>query len=256
MKDRKIFMWVNVFTFLFTLVLNFLATNLPLNDLTTGEISDMFDIYFVPAGYVFAIWGLIYLGLLGFVIYQALPKNRDNQRLAKMDFWFSLSNVANALWLVSFHFLQFGLAMVLMLVLLCSLIMIFLKLDIGREKVKGIARWLVDIPFSIYLGWITVATIANATQLLDVIEWNGFGIEPEIWLVIMLAAAVVISGVMSFTRRTTPHALVLIWAFIGIAVKFPENPTVSYAAWEAVALVGLLLTIALISKANHVSNQS
>ncbi|MBM3138386.1 MAG: tryptophan-rich sensory protein, partial [Chloroflexi bacterium] len=181
MKDRKIFMWVNVFTFLFTLVLNFLATNLPLNDLTTGEISDMFDIYFVPAGYVFAIWGLIYLGLLGFVIYQALPKNRDNQRLAKMDFWFSLSNVANALWLVSFHFLQFGLAMVLMLVLLCSLIMIFLKLDIGREKVKGIARWLVDIPFSIYLGWITVATIANATQLLDVIEWNGFGIEPEIW---------------------------------------------------------------------------
>jgi hypothetical protein len=230
------------------MVLNFLATNLPLNDLTTGEISDMFDIYFVPAGYVFAIWGLIYLGLLGFVIYQALPINRENQRLAKIDGWFSLSNIANALWLVSFHYLQFGIALVLMLVLLLSLIMIFLRLDIGKEKVKGAALWLVNVPFSLYLGWITVATIANATQLLYVIGWNGLGITPEVWLIIMLAAAVAISGLMSFTRRNIPYALVLIWAFIGIAVRFPENPTVSLAAWGAAALVGILLVAALISK--------
>jgi hypothetical protein len=230
------------------MVLNFLATNLPLNDLTTGEISDMFDIYFVPAGYVFAIWGLIYLGLLGFVIYQALPVNRENQRLAKIDGWFSLSNIANALWLVSFHYLQFGIALVLMLVLLLSLIKIFLGLDVGREKVKGAAHWLVNVPFSLYLGWITVATIANATQLLYVIGWNGFGIAPEAWLVIMLAAAVVISGLMSFTRRNIPHALVLIWAFIGIAMRFPQNPTVNLAAWGAVGLVALLLVAALVSK--------
>ncbi len=248
MKDRKTFIWVNVLTFIFTLIVNFLATNLPLNDLTTGEISDMFDIYFVPAGYVFAIWGLIYLGLLGFLIYQALPVNRDNQRLAKIDGWFSLSNIANALWLVSFHYLQFGIALALMLVLLLSLIMIFLKLDVGREKVKGAALWLVDIPFSIYLGWITVATIANATQLFYVIGWNGFGIAPAIWLVIMLAAAVAISGLMSFKRRNISHALVLIWAFVGIAVKFPENITVSYSAWGAAALVSLLLVVALITK--------
>lgn len=254
MKDRKVFMWVNVFTFIFTLVLNFLATNLPLNDLTTGEISDMFDIYFVPAGYVFSIWGLIYLGLLGFVVYQALPINRDNQRLAKIDGWFSLSNIANALWLVSFHYLQFGISMVLMLVLLFSLIMIFLRLGIGREKIKGASVWLVDVPFRIYLGWITVATIANATQLLYVTGWNGFGIAPEIWLVIMLAVAVAISGLMSFTRRNIPHALVLVWAFIGITVRFPENPTVNLAAWGAVALVILLLAVALVSKPGSVSD--
>jgi hypothetical protein len=248
MKDRKLFMWVNLFTFIFTLIVNFLAANLPLNELTTGEISDMFDIFFVPAGYVFAIWGLIYLGLLGFVIYQALPVNRDNQRLAKIDGWFSLSNIANALWLVSFHYLQFGLALALMLVLLLSLIMIFLRLDIGREKVKGASLWLVNVPFSIYLGWITVATIANATQLLYVTGWNGFGFAPAIWLVIMLAAAVVISGLMSFKRRNISHALVLIWAFAGIAVKFPENPTVSFSAWGAAALVGFLLVVALITK--------
>jgi len=248
MKGRKTFVWVNVLTFIITLIVNFLATNLPLNDLTTGEISDMFDIYFVPAGYVFAIWGLIYLGLLGFVIYQALPMNRDNQRLAKIDGWFSLSNIANALWLVSFHYLQFGIALALMLILLLSLIMVFLKLDVGREKVKGAALWLVDVPFSIYLGWITVATIANATQLLYVTGWNGFGIAPAIWLVIMLAAAVAISGLMSFKRRNISHALVLIWAFVGIAVKFPENPTVSFSAWGAAAMVGFLLVVALITK--------
>lgn len=248
MKNRKTFMWINVFSFIFTLIVNFLATNLPLNDLTTGQISDMFDIYFVPAGYVFAIWGLIYLGLLGFVIYQALPVNRDNQRLAKIDGWFSLSNIANALWLVSFHYLQFGLALALMLVLLLSLIMIFLRLDIGKEKVSGASLWLVNVPFSIYLGWITVATIANATQLLFIMGWNGFGIAPAIWLVIMLATAVAISGLMSFTRRNIAHALVLIWAFVGIAVKFPENPTVSFSAWGAAALVGFLLAVALITK--------
>lgn len=248
MKNRSLFIWVNIITFIFTLVVNFLATNLPLNDLSTGEISDMFDIYFVPAGYVFSIWGLIYLGLLGFVIYQALPKNRDSERLAKIDLWFSVSNIANALWLVSFHYLQFGLAMVLMLVLLVSLIVIFMRLGIGKKNASGGDLWLVNVPFSIYLGWITVATIANATQLLDVTGWDGFGIAPEIWLVIMLLAAVTISALMSFTRRNIPHALVLIWAFIGIAVKFPNVPLVNIASWTAAGIVGLLLLLAIIAR--------
>ena len=248
MKKRNLFIWINIITFIFMLVINYLATSLPINNLTTAQVSDMFDIYFVPAGYVFAIWGLIYLGLLGYIIYQALPQNRENDRLAKIDGWFSLSNVVNGLWLVSFQYLKFGLAMALMVVLLVSLIVIFLRLGIGKEKVSGTSLWLVNVPFSIYLGWITVATIANATQLLYVLHWNGFGIAPEIWLVIMLAVAVVISALMSFTRRNIPHALVLIWAFIGIAVKFPDVTLVQYASWVAVALVGLLLIIALLSR--------
>ena len=245
MKDRKLFVWINIITFVFTLALNFLATNLPLNNLTTGQISDMFDIYFVPAGYVFSIWGLIYLGLLGFVIYQALPKQRNSERLARIDGWFVRSNIANGLWLVSFHYLQFGLALLLMLVLLLSLIMIFLRLEIGKTNVSSGFRWLVHAPFSTYLGWITVAIIANATQLLYVLDWNGFGIAPAVWLVIMLAAAVIISALMSFSRRNIPHALVLIWAFIGIAVKFPDVELVNLSAWGAAGLVGLLLLAAL-----------
>ncbi|HUV16452.1 MAG TPA: hypothetical protein VMW28_07835, partial [Pelolinea sp.] len=107
---------------------------------------------------------------------------------------------------------------------------------------------LVNVPFGIYLGWITVATVANATQVLNSLDWNGFGIAPEIWLAIMLAAGVVISALMSFSRRNIPHTLVLIWAFAGIAVRFPDVPLVNIAAWAAAGAVGLLLLFALISK--------
>ena len=248
MKKRNLIVWINLLSFIVTLMVNFLATNLPLNNITTGEISDRFDIYFVPAGYVFSIWGLIYLGLLGFVIYQALAKNWEDTRLARIDIWFAVSNIANALWLVSFHYLQFALAMGFMLVLLFSLIMIFLRLRVGIEKSTGFDLWLVNVPFGIYLGWITVATVANATQVLNSLDWNGFGIAPEIWLAIMLAAGVVISALMSFSRRNIPHALVLIWAFVGIAVRFPDVPLVNIAAWAAAGAVGLLLLFALISK--------
>jgi len=246
MKNK--FILINILTFIITLVVNYLATSLPLNGLTTKEISDSFNIYFVPAGYVFSIWGLIYLGLIAFIIFQSLPKNRDNVHISKIGIWFVVSNLANALWLVSFHYQQFAFAMGFMLVLLVSLIAIFLRLDIGKTRVSASENWLVNVPFSLYIGWITVATIANATQLLYYLKWDGIGISPEIWLVIMLAAAVIISAVMSLTRRNTPFALVLVWAFTGIAVKFSNMPLVNISSWAAAGAVLLILVFALLSK--------
>ena len=246
MKNK--FVLINILTFIIALVVNFLATSLPLNGLTTKEISDSFNIYFVPAGYVFSIWGLIYLGLIAFIIFQSLPKNRENEHVSRIGFWFAVSNLANALWLVCFHYQQFALAMGFMLILLVSLIAIFLKLDIGRTRVSALENWLVNVPFSLYIGWITVATIANATQLLYSLKWDGFGISPEIWLVIMLAAAVSISALMSMTRRNIPFALVLVWAFTGIAAKFPTMPLVNIASWAAAGAVILILVFALLSK--------
>ena len=246
MKNK--FVLINILTFIVTLVVNFLATSLPLNDLTTKEISDSFNIYFVPAGYVFSIWGLIYLGLIAFIVFQSLPKNRENEHVSRIGIWFAISNLANALWLVSFHYQQFALALVFMLVLLVSLIVIFLRLDIGRTKVTASENWLVNVPFSLYLGWITVATIANATQLLYFLKWDGFGISPEIWLVFMLAVAVSISAFMSLMRRNIPFALVLVWAFTGIAAKFPNLPLVNITSWAAAGAVILILVFALLSK--------
>lgn len=241
---------LNVIGLIFALVINALATTLPLNGITTQQISDTFPVMFTPAGYVFSIWGIIYLGLIAFTIYQALPSQRENPRLRILGLLFLVSNLLNAFWLVSFHYLQFWLAMILMIGLLVVLIRIYLLLGIGREKVKPVERWLVNLPFSIYLGWISVATIANAAQLLYSLKWNGFGIGPEIWTIIMLAAAVLISGLMSFTRKDIGHALVLIWAFIGIAVKPFLLPIVANAAWVAAGVVGILLLLGLLLKPN------
>lgn len=246
MKNK--FIGLNIITFLITLAVNFLATNLPLNNLTTREISDSFDIFFVPAGYVFSIWGLIYLGLIGFLVYQTLRGNRESAWLGKIGPWFAISNLANAAWLVCFHYQQFGLAMVFMVVLLISLITIFVRLGIGQNKFTAGENWLVNVPFSLYLGWVSVATIANATQLLYAIGWDGFGITSQLWFVIMLAVAVGVSALMSFTRRNIPHALVLIWAFTGIAAKFPNVSLVNTASWAAAGLVAVLLIAALVSK--------
>lgn len=242
MKKDTIRQSVNVLALLAVIVVNGLANALPLNGQTTGEISDRFDIYFVPAGYVFSIWGLIYLTLIGFVVYQALPSQRDNPRLRSVGYLFALSCAANAAWLFAWHYEAFALSMVAMAALLLLLIGIYLRLEIGRSPVSSAERWLVRVPFSIYLGWITVATIANASSLLDYLDWGGWGISPETWTVIMLAAATGITATVSVTRGDLAFGGVIVWAFVGIAVKHAGTPVVSTAAWAA-AVAAAVVTV-------------
>jgi hypothetical protein len=197
-------------------------------------------VYFVPAGYVFSIWGLIYLGLIVYAVFQALPAQRSNPRLRSIGTLFLVASAANIAWIFLWQYLYFGLTMVAMLILLGALVGIYLRLDIGRSNPPRSERWLVNLTFSIYLGWITVATIANATALLNYLNWNGFGISDQAWLVIMLAAALVIAGLVAFTRRDVAYLLVLAWAFAGIAIKHAATPAVSTAAWLATAIVLML----------------
>ena len=231
-----------------TIIFNIAANALPLNGLNTGELSDRFQIFFVPAGYVFSIWGLIYLGLIAYAIYQLLPAQRENPRLRSIGYLFILSCLANIAWLFLWHYEVFEFTLIAMGVLLLSLIAIYLRLDIGRGKVSNAEKWAVHIPFSIYLGWITVATIANTTQLLYYLGWNGWGISAEIWAVIMLAAGVVISAIMSYTRVDIAYSLVLVWAYIGIARKHADTPLVANSALVAAGLILVILIIVLIRK--------
>ena len=228
-----------------TIAVNVLANTLPINGQNTGDISDRFDIYFVPAGYVFSIWGLIYLGLIAFAVYQALPAQRENPRLQRMGWWFALASVANIAWIFLWHYLVFNWTIVAMLALLGSLIAIYLRLGIGRTAVPAGERWAVRAPFSVYLGWITVATIANATQLLFYRGWSGWGVSPEGWTVFMLVAAALIAALMALTRRDVAYLLVLVWAFIGIALKHAGIAPVAIGAWIATALVALLIVFSL-----------
>lgn len=224
-----------------TIVVNGLANALPINGQQTGEVSDQFPIYFVPAGYVFSIWGVIYLGLLAYMIYQALPAQRENGRLRSIGGLFAVASLANIAWIFLWHYERFPLTLVVMLILLGSLLGIYLRLGAGRTRATTAFTWAVRVPFSIYLGWITVATIANASQLLYVLNWNGWGIAPITWTVIMLVAAVIVAALMAVTRRDPAYLAVLVWAFIGIALKHSATPTVSVSAWVATGLVALLL---------------
>jgi hypothetical protein len=206
----------------------------------------MFKVYFVPAGYVFSIWGLIYLGLTAFAIFQALPAQRENPRLRSTGWWICLGGVANIAWIFLWHYEMFALTVIAMLVLLGTLIVTYLRLGIGRIKVSPAERYTTQLTFSIYLGWITVATVANITSLLDYLNWNGFGIAPEIWMGIVLAAVLVIAVLMNFTRRDVAYTAVILWALAGIAVKFAGVPAVAIPTWITFGLVTLSLVLAYI----------
>lgn len=230
------------------IVVNALANALPINGQNTGEISDRFDVYFTPAGYVFSIWGLIYLGLIAYAVYQALPAQRENPRLRRIGWWVVIGSLANTAWIFLWHYEVFPLTLPVMLVLLLTLIVIYLSLGINRVKVSTAERLAVHVPFSIYLGWITVATVANAAALLDYIKWNAWGISEVAWMWIILAAVLVIAVIVNFTRRDIAYALVILWAVAGIGIKHATVTGVAAPAWITFAVVAVTLVYAWFRK--------
>jgi benzodiazapine receptor len=237
-----------VFALIITISINVLSNALPFNGLSAPEIADSFEVYFVPAGYVFSIWSVIYLGLIAYSVFQLIPAQRKNPRLRQTGWWFVLSCAVNSIWLFLWHYGYFALSVVAMLILLISLIVIYLWLDISRQTVPTVERWLVHLPFSVYLGWITVATIANITAFLDFINWNGFGIAPEIWTIIMLVVAIAVAGLMAYSRQDIGYLLVLIWAFIGIGIEQSDTSKVANAAYLAAAIVAIFVILVIIQK--------
>lgn len=238
----------NLFSVLLALTVNVLASALPLNEQNTGEISDRFQVYFVPAGYVFSIWGIIYIGWIVFTIFQFLPSQKENPRLRRLGYLFAISNLFNAAWLFCWHYNQFGLSVLVMLGLLGLLIASYLRLNVNRSSVPRGEYWSVDILFSVYLGWITVATVANITDWLYFVRWDGFGIPAQTWAVIMLAVASLLGLTMALTRRDAGYLMVLVWAFAGIAVKQTSAPMVVLSAWSAAVLMLGLAIFSLVRR--------
>lgn len=232
---------LNVATLAVTLVTNALANALPLNGRTTGEISDGFaENLFAPAGYVFSVWGLIYLLLTAFGVYQAIPTGRRSAAVARVGPWFVLSCVANALWLVFWHYGLFPATMAAMVVLLVSLCAVVAGLGPPRAAPSVADRWLVYLPFSVYLGWISVATIANASIFLLDLGWSGAPFSPVVWTLLMLAVAAALGAWMVLGRGDAAFGAVLVWAFAGIAVEQVAVTSVSVGAWAA---AGVLLAL-------------
>lgn len=208
---------LNIAALIVTVAVNALANTLPLNGLATGAVSDLFPSLVTPAGYVFSIWGLIYLLLAVFVVYQALPAQRHNPRLVRLGYLFVLSCTLNIAWLFTWHYLLIPLSLPVMLGLLGTLILIYQRLEIGQSRVSRGETLTVRLAFSVYLGWITVATITNVSVFLlergVPLDWTS-----PFWAFAALAAATFVGLTMLRRRGDVAYALVLIWASVGIAV--------------------------------------
>ena len=244
----------NIIGLIATIILNYLSNALPINGKTPGELSDQYPNLFVPAGFTFSIWGVIYFFLIGFIIYQAsdlFSKEKKNLPFVeKIGWWFVISCLFNMAWLLVWHYEIVWLSLILMVGILFSLIQIYLRLGIGQETFKGIDQWFVRVPFSIYLGWISVATIANTTALLVKSGFATLGTTDLIWTIVMISIAVVLGITMLLRNRDFPYVLVLIWAIFGIMSAnqvngfdvSPQVVTTTIVAMSVLAL-GSLVTL-------------
>ncbi|MFX1558324.1 MAG: hypothetical protein ACFFC9_13810, partial [Promethearchaeota archaeon] len=204
---------------------------------------------FVPAGLTFSIWGAIYFFLALFSIYQMRDIFKSEKVempfFDKIGILFIISSLANISWIFLWQYLFVPWSLLAMIVLLIMLILIYTRLNIGKTKFSTTEKLTVQIPFSIYLGWITVATIANVTAVLvDTLGVPSFGTAAEIWTILVIVVAVAITYIILFLRRDVSYSLVIVWALLGIYIKQSVlNLTVATTALIAliVVLVGIIL---------------
>jgi len=236
---------LNLLGFLGTVVVNALASILPINNMKTGELSDLYPNLFVPAGLTFAIWGLIYVLLAIFVVYQLIPSvRRDAQKVdfvQKIGLLFFISSLANIGWIFAWHYKIVPLSLALMLILLGCLIAIYLRLNIGKSEAPKAEKYSVHLPFSVYLGWITIAAIANVTALLVDINWGRWGFGEQFWAVAVIIVGIAIALSILSTRKDIYYCLVVDWALLGILLKRLSLTTVPVQSVVVVTIVGMVL---------------
>ena len=243
---KKILQFNNIFAFIATVFINYISNTGLINNTTIGGNSDSLRTLFTPAGFAFAIWGLIYLLLAGFIFYQSrslFVKVSNDDFILKVGWWFFISCLANSLWVIAWLYGYIGLSLVFMFTLLYCLLKIVWNntMELWDAPFPTIAfLWW---PFAIYSGWITVASIANVSAYLTKINWNGFGISDTVWTVLMILIAGIINQLMIWKRNMRAFALVGIWALGAIAsANKGLNETVQYTA---LVVMGILLLSAL-----------
>jgi benzodiazapine receptor len=235
--NRTIVDWgLNIAALVIVIIVNGLANAIPLGGQNTGEVSARYPSLFTPAGYTLSIWGLIYTALIIFVIYQALPAQRDSRLLASITPWFLLSCAGNAAWIFAWHYNGLWLSLALMAVMLFALVRIYSLLT----PASGWQRWAVNVPFSLYTGWITVAIIANASAVQTGMGWDAIALSAEHWTVVKIAMAGSIAAAVLLLQGDRVFVLVVAWAAGGILVKQAATPEIAGSSLT-VLLVALLL---------------
>lgn len=213
----------NVVLFVAVMLVNWSAMALPLFGRDTGEISDLFPTAITPAGYAFSIWGLIYTLLIGFVIVPFIPRYSKLPIFERIGPWFMISCVLNVLWLIFWHALWIMWSVVVMVALLISLMILYLRTRPNPALEDPFIRLFVSRSFSVYLGWISVATIVNISIALYNQGWDGWGITSDQWAMILLGIAGVLAFTIAYRYQDTAYGLVIAWASMAVAVNQQET---------------------------------
>ena len=213
-KTLQIF---NMLVFLLVIAVNYYSNTGAINGETMGSVSAEYENLFTPAGYAFSIWGLIYLVLAAFVVFQ-ISSSRGRAQAEKIGWWFIISSVLNTAWIFAWLNHYVALSVLIMLLLLISLIMIIFKTRMELDNAPFSTIAFVWWPFSLYSGWITVALIANTAAWLTALGWNGFGISEVIWTILMIGAAMAINLVITWTRNMREFALVGAWGLVAVGI--------------------------------------
>jgi len=224
-----------------SILINTLSNFFPIRGQNVGEIANtrFANVLIIPASYAFAIWGLIYLGLIGFVVYQFLPPSQQHPQLKRISYLLVGACIAQAAWIYLFQAFAFWWSVLAMLAILGCLIAIYLILKDSPRSHARTERWLLRYPFSIYMAWISVATIVNVASALYDQAWNGWGLSSETWTVIMLLIATAIPLILLWQRGDVPLSLVFVWAFVAIALKRLSLPLI----WGSAAGLALIILI-------------
>lgn len=234
---EKINRYLNVCGIILVLVMNGLAEYLPLGGRTTGEISAMFPVKITPAPYAFGIWGLIYGLLVLFVIAQFLPSVKRSPEAQGIGPWFWISCLFNAGWVVAWHYLKITASFFIMLGLLASLVAVYLGSRPDGWAQNRVVRWLVQVPFSVYLGWIMAAILVNFRVASYNGGWFQAGWSDTAWTLLLIAVAVLIAMIVGRRWSDPFYMLVIVWALVAIGVANKDQPLLAWTCWGSAAFV-------------------
>jgi hypothetical protein len=241
---------LNIVAAVGTVIYNGLSQALPIGTATNAQIANRLPIYFFPANFTFSIWGLIFLGLIVFAIYQALPSQRSNPFVKAASPWLILSSLGNIGWLLTFQYEQFALSMIPIVFLLVTLGMAYVRVRQVQAVPSTADRVIVFGLTSLYFAWAAVATVANTTYFL----YTGAGLTPDAawlgiaqpaWGAIMLIVAGLITTAVAFLYRDLVYIAVIVWAFGGIVARYPQVGEVAFTA-SGMAVLGVLAVLAAI----------
>ncbi len=248
---KKFLIILNVVAVVATIAVNALANIIPIGGNYTGELSDNIPNLFVPAGLTFAIWGVIYVLLILFAGYQLADLfgriDSNSDYVEKISFWFVLASIGNIVWIFLWHYEQVVLSLIPMLLLFVSLLMIYLRLNIGLSDALKHERYFIHLPISIYIGWITVATIANVTAVLVALDVGGLILGEVLWTILVIVVAMIITVLVLYQRKDIGYSLVILWALLGIVIKrFETQQSIAITATVSMMIIAVFALMQLV----------